>query len=41
MGFGETTEATLQGTADYRRFIESTPPWAVKDNLGNVYRGHD
>ncbi|WP_201408327.1 helix-turn-helix domain-containing protein [Mycobacterium paraintracellulare] len=41
MGFGEATEATLQGTADYRRFIESTPPWAVKDTLGKVYRGHD
>lgn len=40
MGFGETTEATLHGTADYRRFIDSTPPWAVEDALGKVYRGH-
>jgi hypothetical protein len=40
-GFGDTTEATLKGTADYRRVIDSTPPWAVEDVLGKVYRGHD
>ena len=40
-GFGETTEATLKGTADYRRFIDSTPPWAVEEVLGKVYSGHD
>lgn len=40
-GFGETTEATLKGTADYRRFIDSTPAWAVEEALGKVYRGHD
>ena len=40
-GFGDTTDATLKGTADYRRFIDSTPPWAVEDALGKVYSGHD
>lgn len=40
-GFGRSTDATLKGTADYRRFIDSTPPWAVDDTLGKVYRGND
>lgn len=40
-GFGEATAATLKGTGDYRRFIDSTPPWAVEDALDKVYRGHD
>lgn len=32
-GIGATTEPTLKGTADYRRFINSTPGWAVEDDL--------
>jgi hypothetical protein len=41
MGFGEMTDSTLQGTSHYRRFIDSTPSWALKAALGKVYRGHD
>lgn len=40
-GLGETTDATLRSTADYRRFINSTPPWAVEETLGKVPRGND
>ena len=40
-GFGETTERTLQSTGDYRRFIDSTPSWAVNEALARVYDGHN
>jgi transcriptional regulator with XRE-family HTH domain len=39
--FGDTTEPTLEGTADYRRFVRSTPPWEIEEALGKVSRGND
>lgn len=40
-GLGATTEPTLKGTADYRRCVDSNPPWAVEEalQLAEVLRG--
>ena len=40
-GLRRNNKGNLIGTADYRRFIDSTPPWAVEEVLGKVYSGHD
>lgn len=42
-GLGATTEPTLKGTADYRRFVDSNPPWALDEalRLAEVLRGDD
>ena len=42
-GLGATTEPTLKGTADYRRLVDSSPPWAVEEalQLAEVLRGDD
>lgn len=42
-GLGATSEPTLKGTADYRRFVDSNPPWAVEEalRLAEVLRGDD
>jgi transcriptional regulator with XRE-family HTH domain len=40
-GLGATTEPTLKGTADYRRLVDSIPPWAIEEalQLAEVLRG--